>query len=463
MDQIVARNVRPAEPGVLAEPGRVGLLDALVTWGKVSIAGIGGSGLQLASMYRLLVEERKWISDSRFFNAFGYCIALPGPETQQLAVYIGWLTNRLSGGAIAGGLFILPGIICMMALSFGYVTGADSQVGQAIFLGVRPAILAIMVEALLRFGRHVLHNKWMTAVAFFSFAAALVKIPFPLIVGAAALLGAAGGMARRPAFTRGDAAGNPSDNQEPPLPEHTRPTIRRVMGSAVLWLGVWLAPLIGLFLVLGPDNIYTQISFVFSKVALLAIGGDYAVVAYGAQPVVESFHWLSSREVQEGVAMGEMVPGTIMIVTQFFGFVAAYRDPGQLPPLAAGVVGGLLATWMTLVPCFLYVLLAAPFIEGLRRNPVLSSTLTAVTAGAVGMILYLSVWFGVRTVFHEVETVSLGSFGIDLPIWQSVDVWAILIFLGAAIAALRFRVGTLTILLASAAAGFVLVMLGFAS
>lgn len=439
-----------------------GLRDAFVTWAQVSAAGIGGAAVQLATMHRLLVQEKQWISEERFFHALGYCIALPGPETQQLAVYIGWLAHRMIGGIIAGGLFILPGSLCMMALSVGYVTGAGSPVGQAIFLGIRPAILAIMLEAILRFGRHVIYNKWMGALALAAFVAAFCKVAFAIIVLTAAAVGVFLGLTGLPALARPAATADapaPANGADG-LPDHTQPRLRHFVRSLAFWLVLWLAPPLVLLAIFGAHDIFTQISLLFGKVALMAIGGDYAVVAYAAQQAIESYHWLSAREMQAAVAMGEMVPGTIMIVTQFIGFIAAYRHPGMLLPLVAGAFGGLLATWMTFCPCFLWISLVAPFIEGLRRHALLNSTLQGVTAAAVGMILNLSAWFGLRTLFHAVERVNHGHLRFDVPIMSSFEPWALALLVGALIAVFGFKIGTVKTLVASSAVGGVLYALG---
>jgi chromate transporter len=460
MDSIVRTS---APTGALPAPGGASLSDALWVWTHVSVAGIGGPALQITTMHRLLVQGKRWISEDRFFHALNYCIALPGPETQQLAIYIGWLARRMIGGIIAGSLFILPGAICMMALSFGYVTGASSQLGQALFLGVRPAILAVMAEAMLRFGRHVLYGRLMVAVAALAFVAAFFNVAFPIIVVGAALLGICSGLAGLPGFARPERA--PIDdlsaacNREE-LPNHMRPSLAQFGRSLAIWLVLWLAPVIALRAIFGMENIYTQISFVFGKVAPMAIGGDYAVIAYAAQQVVDSYHWISARELQEGIAMGEMVPGTIMIVTQFIGFITAYRDPGLLPPLLAGAFGGLLATWMTFAPCFLLIFVVAPFIEGLRRNAFLDRTLHAVTAAAVGMILNLSVWFGIRTLFHDIEPVRHAWLAFDMPKFASFEPWAMALFICAAIAVLRFKIGAAVTLVVSSAVGVLLLLLG---
>jgi chromate transporter len=439
-----------------------GLREAFVTWAHVSAAGIGGAAVQLATMHRLLVQRKRWISEERFFHALSYCIALPGPETQQLAVYIGWLAHRMIGGVIAGGLFILPGAICMMAMSVGYVTGAQSPIGQAIFLGIRPAILAIMLEAILRFGRHVIYNKWMGALALAAFVAAFFKVAFAIIVLTAAAVGVCLGLAGLPSLARpaSTKAATAVRDDGDGLPDHSQPRLGHFVRSLAFWLVLWLAPPIALLAIFGAQDIFTQISLLFGKVALMAVGGDYAVVAYAAQQATESYHWLSAREMQAAVAMGEMVPGTIMIVTQFIGFIAAYRHPGMLLPLVAGAFGGLLATWMTFCPCFLWISLVAPFIEGLRRHALLNSTLQGVTAAAVGMILNLSAWFGIRTLFHAVERVHHGLVRFDMPIMTSFEPWALALFIGAVIAVFGFKIGTVKTLMISSAVGGVLYALG---
>jgi chromate transporter len=453
-------DARVEEPFVSA-PARASLREAFLTWAQVSAAGIGGAALQLSTMHRLLVERKRWISEDRFFNALGYCIAMPGPETQQLAIYVGWLVNRMIGGIIAGGLFILPGAICMMAMSFGYVTGAQSPIGQAIFVGIRPAILAIMLDAILHFGRHVIHSKWMAVLAVAAFAAAFFKAPFSLIVVAAAMLGAAIALTGLPGLARPAAAARgTAHEQDGALPDHARPNAVYFVRSLLFWLVLWFTPPVALLAICGLGNIYTQISLLFGRVALMAIGGDYAVVAYAAQQVVESYHWVSAQEMQASIAMGEMVPGTIMIVTQFLGFLAAYRNPGTMLPLVAGIFGGLLATWMTFCPCFLWISLIAPFIEGLRRKTFLNSVLQAITAAAVGMILYLSAWFAIRTLFHHVERVHYAHLRFDMPIFASFDPLALALFICAAVALLRFRIGAVATLAASSAIGILLFLLG---
>ncbi len=443
--------------------GRAALRDALGVWTRVSVAGIGGPAKQIATMHRLTVEGKRWISEERFFHALSYCIALPGPETQQLAIYVGWLAHRTIGGIIAGGLFILPGAICMMALSFGYVMGADSQAGQAIFLGVRPAILAIMAQAIVRFGRHVLHGRLMLAVAALAFAAAFFKLALPIIIFVPALFGMCVALARLPGLARPASIDDLTANhRREELPDHVRPSLAQFARSLTMWLVLWFAPPVALVAIFGLQNIYAQISLLFGKVALMAFGGDFAVIVYGAQQAVDSYHWLSAHEVQEGIAMGEIVPGTIMIVTQFFGFIAAYRDPGLLPPLLAGALGGLLATWMTFIPCFLWILAVAPFIEGLRRNAVLNNALQAVTAAAVGVILNLTVWFGIRTLFHAVEPVEYARLAFDMPNFASFDPWALALFICAAIAVFRFNISAAVTLVVSSAVGGICLALGLA-
>jgi chromate transporter len=321
-----------------------------------------------------------------------------------------------------------------------------------------------MTEAIIRFGRHVIYSRWMGALAGAAFVAAFFRVPFPIILISTAAVGIAVALLGLPGLARPSTSGaQDGASRRFQLPDHARPNLRQFIRSLTFWLILWLAPPIVLLACLGPTNIFSQISLLFGKVALMAVGGDYAVVAYAAREVVTSYHWLSAREVQEGIAMGEMVPGTIMIVTQFLGSVAAYRDPGLLPPLVAGAFGGLLATWMTFCPCFLFIMLVAPFIEGLRRNTLLNATLQAVTAGAVGMIVNLSVWFGIRTLFDQVEVIRHWPFKFDVPDFSSLDLWATALFLCAAVAVLKFKIGTVRTLLASSAAGILLVLCGVAA
>jgi chromate transporter len=459
------KTVTTSAPQTAVAPDRIGWLDLFKVWSRVSASGIGGPGLQIATMHRLAVQKRRWISEERFFHALSYCIAMPGPETQQLAIYIGWLSHRMLGGIIAGGLFILPGAICMMALCFGFVTGADSQIGQAIFLGVKPAIIAIMIEAILRFGRSVLPTRAMLALAAAAFIAAFFKVSFPIIIVIAALCGLAAALGGLSGFTgalRSPPAHAATPHHEDDLPDHTRPSAGYVARTFAICLALWFAPIIVLLATLGPANVFTQISLLFSKVALMSVGGDYAVIAYAAQQVVDSYHWINAREMQDGIAMGEMVPGTIMIVTEFLGFMAAYRDPGHLPPLVAGVLGGLLATWTTFAPCFLWIFVIAPFIEGLRDNALLDGPLRAITAAAVGMIINLSVWFGIRTLFHDVDSVHYAWLSFDMPDLASLDPAALALSIAATIAVLRFRLSTALTIFASSALGVVLFLLGLA-
>jgi len=351
----------------------------------------------------------------------------------------------------------------MMAMSFGYVSGADSALGKAIFIGVRPAILAIMLEAMIRFGRHVLHSQWMVALAGAAFCGAFLKLPFPVIIGGAALIGVSVALSGTHGFARPMAAvrgGSSAADLRAELTDRARPGLAQFLLSFAMWLALWLTPPIMLLTIVGPENVFTQIARLMGKVATMAVGGDYAVVAYAAEQGVHSNHWLTTREMQEGIAMGEMVPGTIIIVTQFVGFIAAFRDPGSLPPLVAGVFGGALASWMTFCPCFLFILLMAPFIEGLRRNALLNNTLRAVTAAAVGMILNLSVWFGLRTVFRHIDHIRYTHFRLDIPDVASIDPLAVTLFACAAIAVLRFKTSAAATLLVSSAVGLALLLAG---
>ncbi len=341
--------------------------------------------------------------------------------------------------------------------------GPTSQVGEAIFLGVKPAIMAIMAAAILRFGRHLLRGRLMIAIAVLAFVGAFFKVPFPIIILGAALIGFIAVLAGLQVFAGAAPAsigGLIGADEDDELADHTRPSTAQFIRSLATWLALWIAPVIVLLAVLGSASIYTQITLLFGKVALMQIGGDYAVIAYAAQQVVDSYHWISAREMQDGIAMGEMVPGTIMIVTQFLGFLAAYREPGSLPPLLAATFGGLLATWMTFLPCFLWIFVIAPFIEGLRGNTLLNGPLNAVTAAAIGMIVNLSVWFGIRTLFDDVEPLRIGWLDFDAPNMASLQPWALVLFIAASIAVFRFKLNAATTLIACSVAGATLFLLG---
>ncbi|GAO39089.1 putative chromate transporter [Sphingomonas changbaiensis NBRC 104936] len=447
----------------------VSLREAFWTWARVAAISFGGPAGQIAVMHRILVEEKRWIGEHRFLHALNYCMLLPGPEAQQLATYVGWLMHKTRGGIIAGGLFILPGIVSIMALSWLYVLYGRIGIVSALFFGLKAAVLAIVLQAVERIGSRALKNRSMRSLAAAAFVLIFfLGVPFPVIVLGAGLIGYVGGRAGNTAFAIGGSHGSkPGAIIEEAdtllgedLPDHACPTARHSLGVAALWLMLWLAPVAALVLLLGPDDTFSGIAIFFSKMAMVTFGGAYAVLAYVAQQAVDHYHWLQPREMLDGLGMAETTPGPLIMVLQFVGFLGAYRDPGGLSPLLAGTLGGLLATWVTFTPCFLWIFLGAPFIERLRGNRALAGALSAITAAVVGVILNLAIWFAIHTVFRQTVATSAGPVRFDMPVLASFDPWALLLSIGAVIAMFRFRTGMIPTLAASSAAGIALHVLG---
>jgi chromate transporter len=443
--------------------------EASWVWLRVAALSFGGPAGQIAVMHRILVEEKRWIGENRFLHALNYCMLLPGPEAQQLATYIGWLMHRTRGGIVAGGLFVLPGLISIMGLSWIYALYGRVGVVSALFFGLKAAVLAIVLQAVLRIGRRALKNNAMLGLAAAAFLLIFFAgIPFPVIVLGSGLIGYFGGRAGRPEFqvggghagARGAAIADVDTWLGEELPDHARPTIRRSLQVAALWLALWLVPVAALLIAFGPGNIFSQIATFFSTMAMVTFGGAYAVLAYVAQQAVQSYHWLTAGQMLDGLGMAETTPGPLIMVLQFVGFMGAYHQPGELPPLLAGTLGGLLATWVTFTPCFLWIFLGAPFIERLRGNRALTGALSAITAAVVGVILNLAIWFAIHTVFREVTPLRVGPIAFDAPVPGSIDVWALLLSAAAMLAIFRFNTGVITTLAATSAAGVVLYLTG---
>src|SRR5215475_12029773 len=448
----------------------VSLREAFWTWLRVAGLSFGGPAGQIAVMHRILVEEKRWISESRFLHALNYCMLLPGPEAQQLATYVGWLMHRTLGGIMAGGLFVVPGIICIMALSYVYAAFGNVPVIVALFFGLKAAVLAIVVEAVVRIGRRALKNRVMIGLAAAAFVGIFfLNVPFPIIIFAAALIGFIGGLTGVAAFQGGGGGHGPAKTGGQPvidsllgeqLPEHARPTAARALKVSAVWLALWLIPVVVLLWTLGSNNVFSQIAIFFSKMAMVTFGGAYAVLAYVAQQAVEYYGWLKPGEMLDGLGMAETTPGPLIMVLQFVGFMAAFRDPGTLSPMLAGTLGGLLTTWVTFTPCFLWIFLGAPFIETLRGNKAVSAALSAITAAVVGVVLNLAIWFAIHTIFRETVSVQAFPLSFDAPILSSVEPWALLLSLAAAIAIFRFKIGMIPTLLACCLVGIGLYLMG---
>jgi chromate transporter len=439
--------------------------EALVVWLRVAILSFGGPAGQIAVMHRILVEEKNWISEGRFLHALNYCMLLPGPEAQQLATYIGWLLHRTAGGLVAGGLFILPGIIAIMALSYIYAAYGNVGFVEALFFGLKAAVLAIVIEAVVRVGKRALRNRIMIAIAAAAFIAIFFfAVPFPLIIIAAGVIGFLGARLGRPEFAAIEHGGKNAAAIDSMLgeaiPDHVKPNPARTLRVSAVLLALWLIPVAALLIGLGADNVFSQIAIFFSKMAMVTFGGAYAVLAYVAQQAAEYYHWVEPREMLDGLGMAETTPGPLIMVVQFVGFMAAFRDAGGLPPMLAATLGGLLATWVTFTPCFLWIFAGAPYIERMRGNKALAGALSAITAAVVGVILNLSIWFALHTLFRQTFEVRSFGFSFDAPVLSSVDVPALVLAIAAATAIFRFKVGMLIVLAASCIAGVLLRLAG---
>ena len=447
----------------------VSLREAFLTWLQVAGLSFGGPAGQIAVMHRILVEEKRWVSEQRFLHALNYCMLLPGPEAQQLATYIGWLMHRTLGGIIAGGLFVVPGIIAIMALSYVYAAWGNVPVIVALFFGLKAAVLAIVLEAVFRIGKRSLKNNAMIALAAAAFVGIFfLNVPFPIIIFGAALIGFLGAWSGATVFqvSNNHGGGGKHDGAVVDsllgneLPEHVRPTVARALRASSVWLALWLIPVILLLVTLGTANVFSEIAVFFSKMAMVTFGGAYAVLAYVAQQAVEHYGWLKPGEMLDGLGMAETTPGPLIMVLQFVGFMAAFRDAGGLSPMLAGTLGGLLATWVTFTPCFLWIFLGAPFIETLRGNKALNGALSAITAAVVGVVLNLAIWFAIHSVFRETMPIRAFPLSFDAPNFVTVDPWALALSIAAAIAIFRFKAGMIPTLAACCIAGIVLYLLG---
>ncbi|HYJ53048.1 MAG TPA: chromate efflux transporter [Allosphingosinicella sp.] len=443
-------------------PPPLPLAEAVRVWARIAALSFGGPAGQIAVMHRILVEEKRWISEERFLHALNYCMLLPGPEAQQLATYIGWLMHRTKGGLIAGGLFVLPGFVSIMILSWLYAALGDVAAVEALFFGLKAAVLAIVLEAVRRIGSRALRNNVMRALAAAAFLAIFfLAIPFPLIVVGAALIGFAAARAGSTAFAGGGGHGPAGPGAIAPretllgdhVPDHARPNLGWSLRISAILLLLWLGPVAALLLLLGPDDVFSRIAIFFSQLAVVTFGGAYAVLAWVAQEAVEKFGWLEPGEMLDGLGMAETTPGPLIMVTQFVGFMGAFRQATGLPPMVAGTLGGILTTWVTFVPCFLWIFLGAPFVERLRGDKVLSAALAAITAAVVGVVLNLALWFAFHTLFREQRHVAAGPLDFDLPVLASANVPALILAAGAIFAMFRLKLGPLPVLAGCAALG----------
>lgn len=436
----------------------VSLMEAFWVWLRVAIYSFGGPAGQIAVMHEIVVEEKRWISESRFLHALNYCMLLPGPEAQQLATYIGWLMHKTKGGLLAGALFILPGFLSIMLLSILYAGYQEVPMIQGIFFGLKPAVMAVVVYAVFRIGRRVLKNDVMVGLAALSFIAIFFfNIPFPLIVISAGIIGTLG---RHYAIEKFDVIqGYQIENQSVSQRENhlsTSPSPPSLLKSfQVLSIGLmlWFAPLAALMLTPGGNQVFIEINTFFSKTATVTFGGAYAVLAYLAQQAVDVYGWLEPGEMLNGLGMAETTPGPLIQVVQYVGFMGAYRNAGSLDPMTAGILGAILTTWVTFVPCFIWIFLGAPYIEHLRGNKSLTSALSAITAAIVGVVLNLAVWFSLHAIFGKVVEVYEGPLRLLIPQWNTLSWPSLFIVIGAFVALFRYKQSMLMTIAGSALVG----------
>ena len=423
--------------------GVIPLRQAVKAWFLISLQTFGGPAGQIAVMQRTLVEEKRWIGQRRFLHALNYCMLLPGPEAQQLAIYTGWLLNGRRGGLIAGTLFVLPGMLALLGLSALYVGFGDTPLVTGLFLGLAPAVIAIVVQALIRVSRRALTHPSLIVLAVIAFLAlSLFAVPFPVVVLGSGLIGWALGRVQ-PAVTAQPAKKAGDDGPDPLISDDRlhadQPSLARTALILAVGLAAWTLPVVAVGVAFGWDSIFVDQSLFFSGAALVTFGGAYAVLAYVAQQAVNVYGWLLPGEMARGLALAETTPGPLIMVVQFVAFVGAYRSPGDLDPWAAAVLAALLTTWVTFVPCFLFVLLGAPYVERLRNNRALTAVLTGITAAVVGVIANLAVYFAVHTLFTRTNVWRWGVVGAELPVLASVFLPALAVTAVACLVIFGFR------------------------
>ena len=422
--------------------------EALRFWLKLGFVSFGGPSGQIAMMHAELVEKKKWIGEARFLHALNFCMLLPGPEAQQLAIYIGWLWHRTWGGIVAGALFVIPSIFILWALSYVYVAYGNIPWIAAIFYGLKPAVLAIVAAAVIRIGRRGLQTSMMWVIAGAAFIAIyFFRVPFPFIVVSAGVLGFVGGRVWLQYFSvAGDDAPSSTPSESDDASEHTRPLLARALKVCTLSVLLWWLPIALAGILLGTQHTIFREGIFFSKAALVTFGGAYAVLPYVSQQAVENYHWLGAGQMLDGLGLAETTPGPLIMVLQFVGFLGAWHQPGNLTPLLAATLGAFITTWTTFVPCFLWIFLGAPYVEKLRGNESLTSALSTVTAAVLGVILNLAVWFGLHVIF---------------PTTRQVDWFAFIVCSIAFVGMLRWKWNIVPVVLGSGLVGLTYMLAGF--
>lgn len=427
------------------------------TWFAISLRTFGGPAGQIAVMHRELVDERRWVGEERFLHALSYCTLLPGPEAQQLAIYLGWLLNGTIGGLVAGVLFVLPGYVALMVLSAIYARWGATTAVTAVFAGLAPAVLAIVSQAVWRIGKRALKNRVLIGIALAAFVALFVfEFAFPIVIAAAAAIGYAASRVRPELFAAKPSKS--SSNDSPPLIADdalygARPSLARALKIIALGGILWVTPTMAVAALFGRSHVFVQQGLFFSGTAVVTFGGAYAVLSFVAQRAVDVYHWLLPGEMVNGLALAETTPGPLIMVVQFVGFLGAYRNPGDLNPWVAGILGATLVVWVTFVPCFLFVFLGAPHIEGLRHNQKLSAALAGITAAVVGVIANLSIYFSIHTLFAETQRHDWGPIHLTEPVWSAVSLRAVSVTALAFVLVFRYKLSVLRVLAICAAVG----------
>jgi len=422
--------------------------EAFKTWFKIGCLSFGGPAGQIALMHRIVVDEKKWVPEAQFLHALNFCMLLPGPEATQLATYVGWVLHGVRGGLAAGILFVLPGAFVMLGLSLLYVYGRGLGPIDGALFGIKAAVLVIVVEALIRIGKRALKSSLLVGLAALAFVGIFfLALPFPLIVAASALIGYV--VAR----SRPDLMGLAATTEGIAGPANGR--WRQTLIAALIGLTIWWAPVAIAALTLGPHHVLVSIGLFFSKLAVVTFGGAYAVLAYMAQQAVESHHWLSAPEMVDGLGLAETTPGPLILVTQFVGFLAAFRQAAPFPALPAALIGAVMTTWVTFVPAMLWIFAGAPFIEELRNNRQLTGALAAITAAVVGVVLNLSVWFALHVLFGTVTETHFGPlrwFAFDP---KALDPHVAVLAVTAALLTFRFHRSLIEVVVVMALLGMV--------
>ncbi len=422
--------------------------EAFKVWLKIGCINFGGPAAQIALMHRVVVDEKKWVEESRFLHALNFCMLLPGPEAQKLATYLGWLLHGVRGGLAAGILFVIPGALVMLGLSLLYALGRGVPLIDGALYGIKAAVLVIVVEALVRIGKRALKTNLLLGIAAAAFIGIFfLALPFPLIVAAAALIGYL--VSRSKPEQLGVAALN--DNVPPPAKDRWR----QFATASIVGVLVWWAPIALAALVFGPQHVLVSIGLFFSKLAVVSFGGAYALLAYMAQQAVETYGWMTAPEMVDGLGLAETTPGPLILVTQFVGFLGAFRAAEPFSPIMAGMLGAAMTTWVTFVPSMLWIFAGAPFVERLRANRQLSGALAAITAAVVGVILNLSVWFALHVLFGTVTEKHAGPlrwFAFDP---AGLDKQVAVLAVTAAILTFRFHRSLIEVVCVMAALGMI--------